>query len=371
MIGNTNFIGLFQFSFSDKICYPKVQYSKYINTYNTNTNISLFFVKNFKMDIENLQCRFFHDNKIDQFFLVECTFNSTIYFLVSGEKFLKKDWIIEIQENLKFLIKKYLKNLKQPVSFQCEQSFNSNFSSGYMGEKIDTTIDFEFIDLTYYTPKIHIKTKTIQTDKKAIQITQTDTKPRRVRTISGALRRIFSCIETDIYKQIEPKLQKIELQIKESGSIKGISSIINITSTQQIRLNKDLKQYHNFLNFYTILGNQLNLDRIYIGVKHNHKIPKFTNTNEKNFQTTLFSKAKRDNENIENKSSVSTIPNIQILTFKNSHSSFVMLNEKDLEIHNMAKKIIILTSELYKKIGKQNILVLQDKTSNFKISIVN
>ena len=48
-----------------------------------------------------------------------------------------------------------------------------------------------------------------------------------------------------------------------------------------------------------------------------------------------------------------------------------MLNEKDLEIHNVAKKIIILTFELYKKIGKQNILVLQDKTSNFKISIVN
>ena len=93
-------------------------------------------------------------------------YETSFYVVLNGDIFLKKNWNKEIKAAIEMHIQSGLKTI-----------LNIHYKKIY--ETFDLTNLLIFTDLTYYTQDENVK-------------------PRRVQTIGGILRRIFSFIETDI-----------------------------------------------------------------------------------------------------------------------------------------------------------------------------
>jgi hypothetical protein len=196
-----------------------------------------------------------------EFFLVD--YNHILHCIIIGTKILVPGWSLQIEKSLEFYINK---KIYLPNQFQ-----------------------FSLKDYTYWSHNADIK-------------------PRRLRSLGGALRRIIS-LHKNIYYDVS--------------------------------YNKENKN----IQFYTIFGNNKKLQATYLGVSQNKKII----VNQKSISIDTISCSKRENKKEKHRfNEKNEIVNLSDKTLCEINKETIFLNE--LSNENLA--------EIYKKVDDQiNILV--------------
>lgn len=187
-----------------------------------NSHLNSIILKNivdyFKEHSNLLVPHFSHETSFSEFFLIE--YETTLYFLITGEKFLQQNWHIEIQ------------------------NFLSNHINNCLKKSVSSTNElykYHFLDYTY----------TINPEKKKVA-------SRRLRSISGGLRRIFCDIKISKNKNC---LNEYTKTLLTSDSYEDKKSKLTVIS------------YHSKIQVHTIFGDEKMFDQIYLAVKANRKLP--------------------------------------------------------------------------------------------------
>lgn len=228
-----------EFTFLSKFCFKKIQTNLITDNHIINVDDSLqdelikFFRFTCQVTAKSDPNNFINTKQINQFFLLK--YKTSIYFILCSQSFLKENWNKEIINCLKTNINIFLNNLLKIKSQKYK--LPSNFEATFLKKD-----GYELTDLTYYNPN-----KTVY--------------PRRIRTIGGAIRRVFNLIKIDIKKNNFVELDHDPIELKKSHGI-----------FQKKCIEKELDCYNLKIQTETLLGGQKEFDHIYIAVKHKKKL---------------------------------------------------------------------------------------------------